>query len=215
MVSINRVSAKRLIDYIGELIVAGENDAFTNVDLIEIKNHFRIWKNDVFLMIKCTGNINDLENEISYIKFPEKSFGKLLIISGGKDLTINKMMDLQSKFAQGFSSEEWCPLLTWFLDEKAQDTEMVLISKIYDTVNIFDENNFDSLWDAIIADMDATSNKGYFDSLRNVNCYIKGNILELKTKGNSRNSFMISLKKQDIEKSIYEYTGKRLFVEIK
>lgn len=48
MVSINRISAEQLIEYIGHLIVAGQKNAFTNVDLIEIKNHFRIWSNDAF-----------------------------------------------------------------------------------------------------------------------------------------------------------------------
>lgn len=214
MISINRMNAEQLIEYIGHLIVAGKKSAFTNVDLIEIKNYFRMWQNDAFLMVKCTGNISDLGNELSYIKFPGKSFGKLLIISGGKSLTINNVMDLQSKFLQEFSTEERCPLLTWFLDDESQEAEMVLISKIYDAMNIFTENNFGSLWDAIIEEMDATNDKGCFDSLRNVDCYIEGNVLKLKTNGDSRNHFMISLKKQDIEKSVYEFTGKRLFVEI-
>lgn len=215
MIEIKSIDTAQMMEYINPMVVYGTQNAFTNVDMVEVQNYFGLCVSDTFLMIKCTGSPDELERELRYVNIPEKNYGKMIIIRGEKNLTLNDMVDVQSKIGLGFCPKERAPLLTWYLKEGMERPEILLFVKVFEPRNILTENYFESLWEAVLQDLDATGVKGCKDALKDVQWKIRDNVLELYAKDNTRAAFFLHVKKQEIEDKIFSYTGKRLFITVK
>jgi len=213
MIEISRINAEQFKEYIEDYSTYRKESTFSNLDWVGVRNYFHTCDSDNFLMIKYVGEYDSLKKELDYITLPGKSFGKLFILNG-KDLTVNNINEVQNIMESKIDDQEWEPLTTWSIDEDMTDVEFIFVTKIFSEKDLLQKETFDSLWDAIISDLNAMSNKGFYDCLRKVNWNISGNTLEICIQGMVRRSFILSLKKQEIEKSIQDYTGRKLFIKI-
>jgi len=214
MVSLRYVDSKEIKEYVSTFDLSQRENAVANVDLVEIDNHFRINNGDKFLVLKCVGSFDEVLQELDCIRFPSKSFGKLLIVNGNRNLTIDVIVNWENAIKSKYNNDLWNPVLNWSLVDTLENTEYIFITKIYAGNNLSNEVNFNSMWDAIVYELNETSKKGFYDCLRSVRWRIIGNCLIPDMRGNARGNLLLSMKKQEIEENIYEYTGKRIFIKM-
>lgn len=180
----------------------------------EVLSYFRTWQNDKFLVLKFKGEKNILVDELSYVKFPKRTFGKFIAYKGDYESTLQDYIDVQSVISEAFMDDEWNPLLGWIGNSNSNQIELEIITKVFNKSDITDKMVFNSLIEVLIHDMDIEKDKSLCESLEKAPRKIVGNDIELNMAGMTRSSFIMSLKKEEFEKNIYEYTDKRLKLRI-
>ena len=197
-----------------EMQCEGVGTSVLSVSSDEILSYFKVWQNDKFLCIRFKGNKASLSEELSYIKLPKRTYGRFIVYKGNCESTIAEFVEVQMAIGDVFSDEECDPLLGWIGNSDENCIEFELITKIYDKSDISNKMVFNSLFEVLIHDMNIEKDKSLCASLEKAPKKITGNKIVINMQGMTRSSFLMSLKKEQFEKNIYEYTGKKIKLQI-
>ena len=197
-----------------EMQCEGIGASVLSVSSDEMLSYFKVWQNDKFLVVKFKGDKESLVEELNYIKLPKRTYGRFIVYKGNCESTIAEFVEVQTIISDVFSDDEWNPLLGWIGNSNENCIEFELITKIYDKSDVSDKMVFNSLFEAIIHDMGMEKDKSFCASIEKASKRITDNKIELNMQGMTRDSFLMSLKKEQFEKNIYEYTGKKITLQI-
>lgn len=216
MVSVSMLNKRELTEFVNEAdaLSRKEKTAFC-VERNEIFSHLKVREKDSFLMIKYRGwDIEQIFKELKYIHLPARTYGSVVIIRGNTETTIRDIVKGQEAMTGMAGFRDYSPLLGWIVDDKAYETEVQFITKVYDEADLKDRCVMDSLLEVIFDELDTKNDRAFCESLGNVGWSLTKDTLEFQMSGMTRSGFIMSCKKLEIEKRIFEYTGQRLSLKI-
>lgn len=212
MVSVSMLNKRELTEFVNEAdaLSRKEKTAFC-VERNEIFSHLKVREKDSFLMIKYRGwDIEQIFKELKYIHLPARTYGSVVIVRGSTETTIRDIVKGQEAMTRMAGFRDYSPLLGWIVDDKAYETEVQFITKVYDEADLKDRCVMDSLLEVIFDGLDTKNDRAFCESLGNVGWSRTKDTLEFQMSGMTRSGFIMSCKKMEIEKRIFEYTGQRL-----
>lgn len=192
-----------------------DDNSLLSIDVKEILNHFNIWSTDKFLFVRYRGTTDELKSALTFVNFPKRSYGELLVLKGNSSTGIDDWITIQEAFCDCFDSDDVNPLLGLSCKENDEPIEVIFVTKIFIGEDLHDKRVFCSLWDAVIDGLKIGDDVSFYQALKNLKWEIKENIIELDMTGMTGGSFLLSFRTAEVEKIIAEYTGKHYQVVIK
>ncbi len=131
MITLNELSLNKL-----KIIALETEIQFANAKAIiefsadEVITSLHTDGNDRFLMISFKGEIDELKNELRYIKFPEGSVDDIVIIKGNDEMGLCDIMTVQEGFYAWCNRHEWNPTIAFAMDESCSGTEISYVTRL-------------------------------------------------------------------------------------
>ena len=131
MITLNELSLNKL-----KIFALETEIQFTNAKAIiefspdEVIASLHKNENDRFLMVSFKGEIDELKNELRYIKFPEGSVGDVVIIRGNDEIGLCDVMTVQEGFDALCKRNEWNPILAFVMDDSCSSIEINYITRL-------------------------------------------------------------------------------------
>lgn len=131
MITLNELSLNKLKIFALETEIQFANaKAIVEFSADEVIASLHTDGNDRFLMISFKGEIDELKNELRYIKFPEGSVGDVVIIRGNDEMGLCDIMTVQEGFDALCKRNEWNPTIAFAMDDSCSGTEINYITRL-------------------------------------------------------------------------------------
>ncbi len=186
---------------------------FFNIE--HVRKHFKIWHKDKFLIINFRGkNIEEFQEEFSMIRMPNRCYRNLISLQTIAENPIICFEKIQNALSNAIRDDGWnVSAVRQHKRESSAEIEVYIITKIYTGLDITDKIVFNSLWEIISEKID-NDDMVFQLALKKLKWRFSGDVLELHTEGTTRNSVMLSLRKDEIKQILCDCTGKKYEVNI-
>lgn len=139
MISVKKMNFSELKDYGIELEkrCKEEHGSLLMVETDEILSYFKATPDDKYFVVNFKGRKEEIVEYLTYIKFPQCTFGRFIVYKANVESTLNELVEVQMNISNALFEEDLKPLLCWINNFNETCIEFELITKICDNLDMW------------------------------------------------------------------------------
>lgn len=170
---------------------------------------------DKYVLLRFNGDFTYFKEEMDLIRPLGKISKMIIAIQGDSYMTITDVSEIRSEVLDYFGCSLDEHLMGYSGVLNSGEVEVQILVKTYSGVDLMDRTMFSSLWTRVLADAGLESDLSFYLAVKDlVPVGITNNVITLKIPDMTRVRFIMSVKRENLEHLIREYTCKNYTLKI-